>query len=57
MVHSRNAKASAGLRLASRANAAGFTLIELAIVGVCVTILAVTAVTSYEFATVKARRK
>src|SRR5688572_14399579 len=56
MTNARNAKARAGFRLACHANAAGFTLIELAVVSVCIAILAVTAVTSYEFATIKARR-
>lgn len=56
MAHARNATASAGDRLASRSSSTGFTLIELAIVSICLAILAVTAVTSYEFATIKARR-
>jgi type IV pilus assembly protein PilE len=49
-------KAALGLRLQARAAARGFTLIELAIVCVVVAILAATAVTSYEWATVSARR-
>lgn len=56
MAHARNATASAGDRLASCSSSTGFTLIELAIVSVCIAILAATAVTSYEFATIKARR-
>jgi type IV pilus assembly protein PilE len=48
--------ASAGRRLAARRHATGFTLIELAIVGICIAILAATAVAGYEYATVKARR-
>ena len=54
MASIRNSRAAAGSRLAARAR--GFTLIELVIVGVCVTLLAATAIASYEYATVKARR-
>ena len=55
MSNGRNAKAALGRRL-TRAAARGFTLIELAIVAMCIAILAVIAVTSYEWATVSARR-
>jgi len=49
-------RAAAGMRLAARRSATGFTLIELAIVGICIAILAATAIASYEYATIKSRR-
>jgi type IV pilus assembly protein PilE len=52
----RNARPGAGNRLAARARASGFTLIELAITCLVIAILAAMAVASYEYATVKARR-
>jgi type IV pilus assembly protein PilE len=49
-------RAAAGARLAARRGQAGFTLIELAIVCVVVSILAAMAVTGFRYATIKARR-
>lgn len=56
MTSIRNARSMAGQRLGARARATGFTLIELAITGVCICILAATAIASYDYATIKARR-
>jgi type IV pilus assembly protein PilE len=56
MTIQRNARAAAGARLATRKGQSGFTLIELAIVCVVVSILAATAIAGFQYATIKARR-
>lgn len=56
MATNRNSRPTAGARLGARRGQSGFTLIELAIVCIVVSILAAMAVTSLRYATIKARR-